>query len=330
MAKNKRDATIYDVAKLANVSLATASRVINGIDKVSKETKQRVLDAIKELNYKPNAIAKGLASRKSTDVAIVVPELNYSYISHTVAGLMEAAKKYGYDCLIFTTRGDKKDIYATLEKVLSLRVNGVIIFNDHLGEEELDGLLKFDVPIVLLGTSIKNISSVTFHYKDAVRNIVEECLSQKHKEVYFLSVKNHGVIEDRILSAVKEAYLEKGIQFQNIIELPDSYTLSYPILCKHIKNVKKAYYIAARDSIAISALNAAKDQNLKVPEDIEFMAVIGTKYSELSRPKLSSFNINMRDFGKKGMDVLAKMIANKNQVLTEKMTFEFVKRESTL
>ena len=74
MAKKK--ATIYDVAKLASVSLATASRVINGIDKVAPDTKEKVLDAIKQLNYKPNSIAVELASRKNTNVAIIVPELN--------------------------------------------------------------------------------------------------------------------------------------------------------------------------------------------------------------------------------------------------------------
>ena len=330
MAKRKMNATIYDVAELANVSLATASRVINGIDKVSEDTKQRVLEAIAELNYKPNTIAKSLASRKTTDVAIIVPEINYSYVAHTVAGLIDSAKKYGYDCLIFTTKGSKKDISETFEKVLSLRVNGVIIFNDHLGESELKELLNFDVPVVCLATSIKDVSCVTFHYKDQVRTIVEECLNIKHKDVYFLSVEGHGMIEERILKAVKEAYMEKNIVFENIIHIPDSYSASYPILFEHFKKVKKGYYIAARDSIAISALNAAKDNNIDVPNDVELMAVIGTKYSELSRPRLSSFNINMRNLGNKGMEVLARLIENKNQVIVEKLSFEFVKRETTL
>ena len=133
----KKNATIYDVAKLACVSLATASRVMNGIDKVAPETKKRVLDAIKQLNYKPSSIAVELASKKNTNVAIVVPELNYTYISHVVAGLMEKAKEYGYDCLIFTTKDAKQDVFKTISKVISARPNGVIIFNDSLSDEEL-------------------------------------------------------------------------------------------------------------------------------------------------------------------------------------------------
>ena len=80
-----------------------------------RATKNKVLEAIKELNYKPNAIAKGLATKKNTNVAIIVPEINYSYISHAVAGLMDCAKKMGYDCLIFTTE-DRKDIDEVLKK----------------------------------------------------------------------------------------------------------------------------------------------------------------------------------------------------------------------
>ena len=136
--------TIYDVAKLASVSLATASRVINGIDKVSPDTKQRVLNAIKQLNYKPNSIAVELASKRNANVAIIVPEINYTYISNVISGLMEEANEHGYDCLIFTTKGSKKDISNTISKVLSLRVNGVIIFNDSLNEEELEELVHFD------------------------------------------------------------------------------------------------------------------------------------------------------------------------------------------
>ena len=150
--KNKK-ATIYDVAKLACVSLATASRVINGIDKVSLDTKQRVLDAIKQLNYKPNVVAVELASMRNTNVAIIVPEINYTYVSNVVAGLMEQAKEIGYDCLIFTTKDTKSDVTKTISKVLSLRPNGIVLFNDSLSELELSELIQFDIPLVSLGVS---------------------------------------------------------------------------------------------------------------------------------------------------------------------------------
>ena len=269
MAKRKMNATIYDVAELANVSLATASRVINGIDKVSEDTKQRVLEAIAELNYKPNTIAKSLASRKTTDVAIIVPEINYSYVAHTVAGLMDSAKKYGYDCLIFTTKGNKKDISETFEKVLSLRVNGVINFNDHLGESELKELLNFDVPVVCLATSIKDVSCVTFHYKDQVRTIVEECLNIKHKDVYFLSVEGHGMIEERILKAVKEAYMEKNIVFENMDVVQGKLVLGLDV---NIKDEKQQNDVLLYNSILGGSANSKLFQNVREKASLAYTA----------------------------------------------------------
>ena len=327
MANTQKKATIYDVAFKAHTSLATASRVINGKDNVSEATKQKVLDAIKELNYKPNAIAKGLATKKSTNVAIIVPEINYTYISHVVAGLMDCAKKYGYDCLIFTTE-DRADVEKVLNKVLSLRVNGVVGFNDYLDEHDVGVLTDYSIPTVTIGLDLKTKSSVTWHYKNQISEIVEECLLKKQEEVFFLKVTS-GKLEKRILSAIEETYKKYGKEFNNIIAVPDSYKETYPIMKRHFANQKKGFYIAARDSIAIAALNAAMDLKKDVPNDIEIMAMIGTKYSELTRPKLSSFDIDMRGLGFKGMEVLATLIENPNQIIQEKLPFTFVSRGTT-
>lgn len=325
----KKNATIYDVAKLACVSLATASRVMNGIDKVAPETKKRVLDAIKQLNYKPSSIAVELASKKNTNVAIVVPELNYTYISHVVAGLMEKAKEYGYDCLIFTTKDAKQDVFKTISKVISARPNGVIIFNDTLSDEELMELIQFDIPTVALGMELNNISSVSWHYKNQIIDLVNDALN-RNKEIYFLKVEGGGRIEERVLKGIKQAYQNRGREFNNLIDVKDSYKTTYEIVSNQIKNIKSGFFIATRDSIALAALNATLDLNLNVPNDFEFMAMIGTKYSELSRPKLSSFSIDMKELGKTGMTILAELINNNDGIVTKKLLFNYVKRGSTL
>lgn len=328
MSTQNKKATIYDVARKTQTSLATVSRVINGSDNVSEATKNKVLEAIKELNYKPNAIAKGLATKKNTNVAIIVPEINYSYISHAVAGLMDCAKKMGYDCLIFTTE-DRKDIDEVLNKVLSLRVKGVIVFDDFLDEKDVGMIEDYAIPLVTLGSDLKTKSSVTWHYKDQIKDIVDECLNYKNKEIYFLEVSNGGKVQQRILNGIKETYFQYNKEFLNVIKVPDSYKETYPIMQEHFKKHPSGYYIAYRDSIAIAALNAAMDLKMDVPEDVEIMAVIGTKYSELTRPKLSSFDMNMRQLGFRGMEVLASLIDDNSQIISEKLQFKFQKRGTT-
>ena len=325
---NKK-ATIYDVAKLACVSLSTASRVINGVDNVALDTKQRVLDAIKQLNYKPSVIAKELASKKTTSVAIIVPELNYTYISHVVSGLMQEATEMGYECLIFTTKNSKNDVSTVVSKVLSRRVNGIVFFNDSLSEEELNELINFDIPVVSLGVENKKISSVSWHYKNQIVDLVNEALS-RDKQICFIKVSDSSKMEERILKGVRQAYIENASYFDNVLEVKDSYNATYELIKEKLPTMKNSLFIATRDSIALAALNAALDLNYKVPEDFEFMAMIGTKYSELTRPKLSSFNIDMRGLGKEGMRVLSELILDNGKIIQKKLPFVFVKRGSTL
>lgn len=328
----EKKATIYDVALKANVSLATVSRVINNSNKVSDDTKERVLNAIAQLNYKPNSIAIELASKRNTNVAIIVPELKYTYVAHVVAGLMDKAKELGYDCLIYTTKESKKDMSGVIAKVLSYRPNGIIIFNDTLLEEDFGDLLSFDIPLVTLGEDLKTISSVSWHYQAQIVELVKDAM-KREKEIYFIKVKGSGNLEERVLRGIKQAFIQNGKEFTDdkLINVNDSYEDTYNHMKKMIPSLGKAFILSTRDSIALAALNAALDLNKKVPEDLEFLAVLGTKYSELSRPKLSSFSIDMRGLGKTGMEVLAELInSNRKELITRKLSFEFVKRGSTL
>ena len=99
---NSKRITIYHVAKEANVSLATVSRVINNIGNVSPDTKMLVENAIKKLGYVPSDLARGLAKRQTTSVAIVLPSPNYSYISSMLSGMMDVCKIYGYAASLYT------------------------------------------------------------------------------------------------------------------------------------------------------------------------------------------------------------------------------------
>ena len=94
--------TIYDVAGAAKVSLATVSRVMNNPEKVNPETRERVLKVIKELGYKPNAIARGLASRKSTTIGVIISDITRASVSQMLGGIIDVAKKYEYSIKIFS------------------------------------------------------------------------------------------------------------------------------------------------------------------------------------------------------------------------------------
>ena len=129
--------TIYDVAGAAKVSLATVSRVMNNPDKVNPETREKVLQVIKELGYRPNAIARGLASRKTTTVGIVISDVSRASTSQLLGGIMDIAKKYDYAIKIFGM-AENEDIKETMRAVVAEQVDGILFLNDALDQEQMD------------------------------------------------------------------------------------------------------------------------------------------------------------------------------------------------
>ena len=135
------NATIYDVARGAGVSLATVSRVLNNPEKVKDETRQRVLKVIKELGYRPNVIARGLASRKTTTVGVVISDITRASVAEMLGGISDIAQNYHYSIKLFSVREDM-DVIDTLHNIVAEQVDGVLYLNDELSEMRVNEIKK--------------------------------------------------------------------------------------------------------------------------------------------------------------------------------------------
>lgn len=305
--------TIYDVAKEAGVSLATVSRVINGLEIVREETRLKVEEAIDKLGYKPNAIAQGLALQKSTTIALLVPEASFGYTGQIINGLIDVAKIYKYNIVLHTMSEGIVEIEDIIDEIIKSRVDGVIIYNDKLMEKELAVLSKYQFPMVIIGNRISDdkIASVFVDIEKAVYDLT----MQRVKENPDYKV---AVIQDRVndfttqemISGVQKAYKELGIEDDGYIEIPHEYRRSYDYFSDTIKDMPYNFLIANRDSQAISALNAANENGLSIPKDLEIVCLIDSKYNNMVRPRLSSFAIPSYDLGAVSMRVLTKMLAD--------------------
>ncbi|QIK57379.1 LacI family transcriptional regulator [Erysipelothrix sp. HDW6A] len=325
--------TIYDVAKEAGVSLATVSRVINGLEIVREETRVKVETAIDKLGYKPNAIAQGLALQKTTTIALLVPEASFAYTGQIINGLIDVAKIYKYNIMLHTMTEGIVDIKDVIDDVIKSRVDGVIIYNDKLMEDELAELSKYHFPIVIIGNKMSDtqISSV---YVDIEKAVYELTLSKLHED----KTRSIGVIQDRkndfttkqMINGVRRAYEEMGIDKDGYIEIPSEYRRSYDYFLDHIKEIPYDFMIANRDSQAISAMNAAHEVGLEIPKDLELVCLIDSKYNSMVRPRLSSFAIPAYDLGAVSMRVLTKML-NEDEVDDKEieLSYLYTPRQST-
>ena len=166
------NATIYDVAGAAGVSLATVSRVLNSPEKVKEETRTRVLKVIKELGYRPNVIARGLASRKTTTVGVVISDITRASVAQMLGGISDIAAKYNYSIKLFTIHEDT-DILDTLQNIVAEQVDGILYLNDELNDRDVELIKRMfndsNIPFVFANvvTSDPIVPTVSIDYVKA-------------------------------------------------------------------------------------------------------------------------------------------------------------------
>ena len=304
------NATIYDVAGAARVSLATVSRVLNNPEKVNEETRRRVLEVIKQLGYRPNAIARGLASRKTTTVGIVVSDITRASVSQMIHGIMTIAKQFSYSIKIFSMN-DEKSIDEFVRLVVSEQVDGVIFLNDELTNEQMSKIKEMfedsNVPFVLSNvvSDDESIPSININFETAAYDVTKQMIASGRKNIYLFSTVRRYSANNRkeagYIKAMEEAGLEPMI-FRTSGD-PDINSLHFN---EFFKTHKVDGVISVRDSIAVSFMNIAQKSGLRIPEDILVVGFQNTKYALLSNPQLTCIDTPVYDLGAMAMELLTK------------------------
>ena len=325
--------TIYDVAGAAKVSLATVSRVMNNPEKVNPETRARVLKVIKELGYRPNAIARGLASRKSTTVGIVMADVSRAATAQLLGGIIDIAKKYDYAMKVFSM-AEHEDIKEAIRTVVAEQVDGILFLNDELESEQMHSVINqiqdAQIPVVLCNVIYDDLDvpSVSIDYEKATYEITKELLEAGRKDVYLASTVRKYTVNLHKVNGYVKAMEEKGLE-PLIIRTSGDVAVNTLHFEEFIKNKKFDALISVRDSIAISFMNIAIKHGFKVPEDIPVIGLQNTKYAVLSRPTLTCVDTPVYDIGAVSMRLLTKyMLEEDVEDSRVILPYSIVKRES--
>ncbi|KLA47621.1 hypothetical protein P869_08515, partial [Ligilactobacillus ruminis S23] len=148
----KQTITIYDVAREAAVSMATVSRVVNGNPNVKPATRKKVLEVIDRLDYRPNAVARGLASKKTTTVGVIIPDVTNVYFSSLARGIDDVAAMYKYNIILANSDGNEQKEIQMLNTLLAKQVDGIIFMGNNLTDELRTQFARSKTPIVLAGS----------------------------------------------------------------------------------------------------------------------------------------------------------------------------------
>ena len=310
--------TIYEVAKEANVSLATVSRVINGSSVVKEDTRKRVEEAINKLGYRPNAIAQGLALSRTTTVGLIIPSTSVSFSGRVINGLCDVAKIYDYSVYLHTITEGVTNFKEIIDEVIKSRVDGVIIYADKDLDDSIKLLEEYNIPMVVMGNKLSSdtICSVYIDYNKAVYDICNEYLEKGITDIAILQDHRNDVISTQLRDGAVAAFKKHKMDYEGYIEVSKDNRSTYKFLKSYFKTHKHKVFIANRDSQALAALNAATGNGISIPEDMELICMNESKYTSSIRPEISSFGVPLYDLGAISMRLMTKML--KEETVEEK------------
>lgn len=328
--------TIYDVAREANVSMATVSRVVNGNPNVKPATRKKVLNTIKELGYRPNAVARGLASKKTTTVGAIIPDISSIFFGELARGIEDIATMYKYNIILSNSDQNKDKELQLINTMLEKQVDGIIFMGGNITEEHAEAFKSSSVPVVLAATydATESLASVNIDYKQAAYDAVSYLIEKGNDKVAFVSGTESTYIDALKLEGYQQAMKEAGknIPEDYVLYGGDySYNSGLNVADKLLElEDKPAAVFVSSDEMALGVIHGAQDKGLTVPKDLEVVGFDNTRLATMVRPTLSTIVQPMYDIGAVAMRLLTKFM-NKEEIEEQKVILphRIVERDST-
>ncbi|WP_372011916.1 LacI family DNA-binding transcriptional regulator [Paenibacillus chitinolyticus] len=301
-------ATIRDVSKLAGVSVATVSRVINQKGYVHEDTLQRVHKAIKLLNYVPNDVARSLSKKSTKTIALFVPDITNPFFNELALAVEKVTQLYGYTTILCNTNESAKIERQYIQNLKQKYIDGFIMATNTLTEEEIDQL---DIPMVAVDrSSTPFVPTVTSKNRDGAHLAVQALLQQGcNKIAHIRGPKGLWIAEERCqgyLDLVENRpwFTPKLIANGNF-QLKEAAEAAKKLFKEH-PDIDGVF--AGNDLMAIGTLRALQEHGIRVPDQVQIIGYDGISLAEMVYPELSTVSQSIYEMGMLAARILIKKI----------------------
>ena len=334
----KKKSTIYDVAKIAGVSPSTISRVMNTPEIVAEDTRQKVINAVKELAYIPNMMAASMPKRKTNYIGLIIPDITNIFFSNLVRGVQDVCEKHGNSVLVVNSDDSQEKEGRYLKLLYSRRVDGVILTvagyrEKEFPEEELSLLEKMN--IVLIDREINGMTTPIVKVNNFVGaySAVKYLLTMGHRKIMYLAgiegTKTNRERRKGYLSALKDA----SISWEKELTADFRLDTAYQKIMHHWPQLKNSDELptaifAANDLMAIGALKAFAQLQVQVPEDISIIGFDNIPFSDCTYPPLTTIAQPTYQMGQMAVETLLKVIDKKKIQKSVELKTELIERDS--
>lgn len=288
-------ATIYEVSKLAGVSLATVSRVINNSGKVTPATREKVEAAMKSLGYRPNLIAQSLASSRSNSVGILVPELHGPFFGNMLSSIEDELRAYGKHVIITAGHSHEEREKEAIGFLASRQCDALILHVYAVENDYLRHLIKGPIPFVLIGRNLPEIEEgcISIDNEQGEYLATRKLIELGHKELVYIAGplwKSDGIAR---MDGFRRALEEKGLPFderrvaEGTYEEASGRQAMRELLARQLRFTG---LVCANDEMAAGAIAVARDAGMNLPDDLSVIGFDNVFFTRYMHPALSTIH----------------------------------------
>jgi LacI family transcriptional regulator len=301
-----------DVAKRAGVSLTTVSHVLNKTRRhsVSAETRRRVLEAARDLNYHANVHARRLAMRRSNSLGLIISELSNPFFPDIISSFERAAQERGFDLLLCNTEYEPARMEAAVRRMLDDKVRGVAVLTSMFDGSYAKELADRRVPVLTLnaGPAHPRIRQIEIGFSEGMGEAVDHLLKLGHQAFGIISGPLHNSSAVRVRDAFADALARRGLRPCQVVE--SNYKIDGGMSAVRsllARPVLPTALLCGNDLIALGAISALHDANVRVPEEISVVGCEDVFFARLARPPLTTVGVPREQLGRLAFEVLEKM-----------------------
>lgn len=323
--------TIKDVAKKAKVSVATVSRILNEQPGYTLDTKQKVLDVIEELGYKPNAIARGLVKRDSRTLGVLMPNLRSNFMSELLNGIVNGANNMLHSVIVCNTGAHGKDTLEYIHQLAEQQVKGIIFASEQVTDAYAEAFRVMKAPVILISTISDRhpIPYIRVDDRQAAFQATKYLIEKGHRHIGFMGgIQNSDINSTPRLAGYKQAMQEFGLPCtdKQIVYGEFSYTVSskmIEVLLKQFPQMTAVFAIS--DEMAIGILKYAYLHGIRIPDELSVIGYDDTLLAEMSVPSLTTVHQPIYDMGKQAVEMV---LDEKQRSMSIVMPYHIVERDT--
>jgi len=332
--RNKKNVTLRDVAKHAGVSPKTVSNVINDWPYVTDETREKVQKSIKELVYRPNAVATSLRTGRTKTIGVIIADITNPFYGQLVRGIEDILYGCGYSIFLCNTNEDLEKELGLLEMLVSRGVDGLLMFGSRASTELLSSIVDEHIPIVS-ENSLAERENMTVVKVDSVgggQMATEHLIKMGHRKIGHLGGPSQRKATDFRLFGYQVALENAGIPFDPSLVFRSAPSIrgGYEAALKLLPEQKPTAIFCYNDLMAIGAIVACRRLDLKIPEDLSIVGFDDIAMASLIEPTLSTMRLKQHELGCLAGNLLLDRI-NDGDASIKTVTFpvELVVRDSS-